>query len=215
MATTIGILLFPDAEELDWAGPFEVFGMAAALRSGDREVRNAPISDEELRAAELVVATIAQSKAPVRCRKGLRVLPEYDFADAPPLDVVLVPGGQGTRTEVDNPVLIDWLRKAGEGCRWVTSVCTGALLLHEAGFARGKRVTTHWAFVEQLRARGDVEVLERRRYVRDGNLVTAAGVSAGTDMALWLVGQLYSPDFARLVQRAIEYDPAPPYTAEV
>jgi len=116
---------------------------------------------------------------------------------------------------VANPVLIDWLRKVGEQCVWVTSVCTGALLLHEAGFAKGKRVTTHWAFCQQLRARGEVEVLENRRYVRDGNLVTAAGVSAGTDMALWLVGQLRSPDFARIVQRAMEYDPAPPYTAEV
>ena len=88
------------------------------------------------------------------------------------------------------------------------------LLLHEAGFAKGKRVTTHWAFCQTLRERGDVEVLENRRYVRDGNLVTAAGVSAGTDMALWLVGQLQSPDFARIVQRGMEYDPAPPYTAE-
>jgi len=214
MATTVGIVLFPDAEELDWAGPYEVFGMAAALL-GERELQNDPISDEERRAADLVLTTIAQTKEPVRCRKGLRVLPEHDFTDAPPLDVILVPGGQGTRVEVDNPVLIDWLRKAGERCQWITSVCTGALLLHEAGFARGKRVTTHWAFVEQLRARGDVEVLERRRYVRDGNLVTSAGVSAGTDMALWLVGQILTPDFARNVQRAMEYDPAPPYSAEV
>lgn len=214
MATNIGIVLFPDAEELDWAGPYEVFGMAAALLD-ERELANTPISDAEREAAELRVFTVAQTKEPVRCRKGLRVLPEYDFADAPPLDVLCVPGGQGTRVEVENPVLIDWLRKAGARCQWVTSVCTGALLLHEAGFARGKRVTTHWAFVEQLRARGDVEVLERRRYVRDGNLLTAAGVSAGTDMALWLVGQLRTPDFARIVQRAMEYDPAPPYGAEV
>jgi len=131
------------------------------------------------------------------------------------MDVVLVPGGQGTRREVDNPVLIEWLRKVGANCQWVTSVCTGALLLHEAGFARGKRVTTHWAFIETLAKRGDVTVLEKRRYVRDGNLVTSAGVSAGTDMALWLVGQWHGPDTARLVQRGIEYDPAPPYTAEV
>ncbi|MBW2316246.1 MAG: DJ-1/PfpI family protein [Deltaproteobacteria bacterium] len=214
MATNIGIVLFPDAEELDWAGPFEVFGMAAALL-GDRELQNQPISDAEREAAELRVFTVAQTHEPVRCRKGLTVVPEYDFSDAPALDVVCVPGGQGTRTEVDNPVLIDWLRKVGADCLWVTSVCTGALLLHEAGFAKGKRVTTHWAFTQALRERGDVEVLEQRRYVRDGNLLTAAGVSAGTDMALWLVGQLRTPDFARMVQRAMEYDPAPPYTAEV
>jgi len=213
MATNIGIVLFPDAEELDWAGPWEVFGMAAALL-GDRELADGPISDAERAAAELRVFTIAQTHAPVRCRKGLTVVPEYDFSDAPALDVILVPGGQGTRREVENPVMIDWLRKAGGPCQWVTSVCTGALLLYEAGFARGRRVTTHWAFCQSLRERGDVEVLEGRRYVRDGNLLTAAGVSAGTDMALWLVGQLRTPDFARMVQRAMEYDPAPPYAAE-
>ena len=146
---------------------------------------------------------------------ALRVLPGVDCATAPPLDVVLVPGGQGTRREVSNPTLIGWLREVGQRCQWITSVCTGALLLHEAGFAKGRRVTTHWAFVETLRQRGDVTVLENRRYVRDGNLVTAAGVSAGIDMALWLVGQIYGIDVARKVQRGIEYDPAPPYAAEV
>jgi len=94
----------------------------------------------------------------------------------------------------------------------VTSVCTGAMLLTAAGPARGKRVTTHWNFVKTLRERGEAsEVLDNFRYVRDGNLVTAAGVSAGIDMALWLVGQWYGPEFARGVQRYMEYDPAPPY----
>ena len=199
MGITTGILIFDDAEELDWVGPWEV--LTAAARGLFRDDR---------------VVTIAQEERPVRCAKGLRVLPDHGFADAPPLDVVLVPGGQGTRREVSNPVLIEWLRKTGERCRWVTSVCTGALLLHEAGFARGRRVTTHWAFVQELRQRyPEQEVLEHVRYVRDGKLVTAAGVSAGIDMALWLVGQLHGIDVARKVQRAIEYDPAPPYGAEV
>jgi transcriptional regulator GlxA family with amidase domain len=144
----------------------------------------------------------------------MRVLPDHRFADAPPLDIVLVPGGIGTRREEDNPVLLDWLRAVGTRARWVTSVCTGAALLAASGLARGKRVTTHWSYVETLRQRGDVTVLERRRFVRDGNLVTSAGVSAGIDMALWLVGQLRDPDFARTVQRWIEYDPAPPYAAD-
>ncbi len=194
---TIGVLLFDGAEELDWAGPWEVL---TTLR---------------MVAGETEVLTIAERDAPVTCANGLRVLPDRDFAGAPALDVVLVPGGQGTRREVTNPALIDWLRKMGAGCEWVTSVCTGALLLHEAGFARGKRVTTHWEFCDQLEARGDVTVLRRTRWVRDGNLVTAAGVSAGIDMALWLVGQMHSPSVAREVQRYIEYDPAPPYQAEV
>jgi transcriptional regulator GlxA family with amidase domain len=196
MGVTTGVLLFDDAEELDFAGPWEVLTAAAMIEKQDR------------------VVTVAE-RAEVRCAKGLRVLADHSFADAPALDVVLVPGGQGTRREVANPALIEWLRKAGERCRFVTSVCTGALLLHEAGFARGRRVTTHWGFVDALRKRGDVTVLEDVRYVRDGNLVTAAGVSAGIDMALWLVGQLHSPELARTVQRYIQYDPAPPYTAEV
>ena len=198
MANTIGILLFDDVEELDFAGPWEVFSATTQhLFPDDR------------------VVTIAQELRPIRCAKGLRVLPDCDFTTAPPLDVVLVPGGQGTRREASNPTLIGWLREAGQRCQWVTSVCTGALLLHEAGFAKGRRVTTHWAFVETLRQRGDVTVLENRRYVRDGNVVTAAGVSAGIDMALWLVGQIHGIDVARKVQRGIEYDPAPPYAAEV
>ncbi len=197
MSRTIGILLFDDVEELDFAGPWEVFtALRAAVDDG------------------LSVVTIAEREGPVTCAKGLRVLPDHTLANAPELDVVLVPGGQGTRREVDNPVLIEWLRETGRRCEWVTSVCTGALLLHEAGFAKGRRVTTYFGFVEALRARGDVTVLEGVRYVRDGNLVTSAGVSAGIDMALWLAGQLYEPATARLVQKYMEYDPAPPYAAE-
>jgi transcriptional regulator GlxA family with amidase domain len=198
MVKTIGILLFDDVEELDFVGPWEVFSATTQHLFPDDQV-----------------VTIAQQSRPIRCAKGLRVLPDFDFGTAPPLDVVLVPGGQGTRREVSNPTLIGWLREAGQNCQWVTSVCTGALLLHEAGFAKGRRVTTHWAFIETLRQRGDVTVLENRRYVRDGNVVTAAGVSAGIDMALWLVGQIYGVDVARKVQHGIEYDPAPPYAAEV
>jgi transcriptional regulator GlxA family with amidase domain len=195
--STIGILLFDGVEELDFAGPWEVFQVAIMLESLDRAV------------------TIAEKPGPVRCAKGLSVNPDHTFENAPPLDVVVVPGGQGTRSEVDNPVLIAWLKKIAPACTWVTSVCTGSLLLHGAGIALGKRITTHWRFVEELRKRGGATVLDGPRYVRDGNLVTAAGVSAGIDMALWLVGQMHSPDLARQVQRRIQYDPAPPYAAEV
>ena len=229
MTTTTGILLFDDVEELDFAGPWEVFTAAAMIETSDAETASRRARGEpELSAAAAAsqvsrdrsrwasrVVTLAESERPVRCAKGMRVVPDHGFADAPALDVVVVPGGWGTRREVGNPTLIEWLRKVGAECRWVTSVCTGALLLHEAGFAKGKRVTTHWGFVEQLRQRGDVTVLEQVRYVRDGNLVTAAGVSAGIDMALWLVGQLHDPAFARRVQQYIEYHPAPPYAAEV
>jgi len=229
MTTTTGILLFDDAEELDFAGPWEVLTAAAMLERFEAEKeRRVGRGESELAAASGAleasrdpatwasrVVTIAESARPQRCAKGMRVLPDHTFADAPALDVIVVPGGQGTRREVGNPALLEWLRKAGAQCRWVTSVCTGALLLHEAGFAKGRRVTTHWSFVEALRQRGDVTVLENVRYVRDGNLVTAAGVSAGIDMALWLVGQLHDPAYARRVQHYIEYHPAPPYPAEV
>ncbi len=196
--TAIGIVLFDDVEELDAIGPWEVFTSAAMLRD------------------DVSVVTLAQSRDPVRCAKGLRIQPDHTIADAPELDVLLVPGGQGTRREVDNPVLIDWLRRVAPSCSWVTSVCTGALLLCEAGLCQGRRVTTHWGFIEQLRKRyPDTEVIERRRYVRDDRLVTAAGISAGIDMALWLVGQLWDVESARQTQRMMEYDPAPPYAADV
>lgn len=196
MGITIGIVLFDDCEELDWAGPWEVFTMAR--REGD------------------TVVTISERAEPVRCRKGLRVIADHTFADAPALDVVLVPGGQGSRAERTNPAMVDYLQRVAPACTWVTSVCTGAFVLHGAGLARDQRVTTHWAATDELRAIApDLEVLEDVRYVRHGNVVTAAGVSAGIDMALWLVGQLVSVDHARATQRAMEYDPAPPYAALV
>ncbi len=198
MTYTTGILLFDKLEELDAIGPWEVFTMAAQERGSGR------------------VVTISQSGAMVQCAKGLRIESDYGFEDAPPLDILVVPGGQGTRSEVDNAVLLEWIAKAAEGCTWVTSVCTGSMLLIAAGPARGKRVTTHWGFVETLRARGGAAaVIDDMRYVRDGNVVTSAGVSAGIDMALWIVGQMDDPAFARRVQRAMEYDPAPPYSADV
>lgn len=200
--TTFGVVTFGDAEELDFVGPWEVFTVSAM-------VRNLEAQSELDR-----VVLVGPSTEPVRCSKGLRVLPDHGFDDHPQLDVVLVPGGFGTRREVDNPVLIDWLRRIAPTCDWVTSVCTGSLLLHEAGMARGKRVATHWSFEDALEARGDITVVRDARWVRDGNVVTSQGVSAGIDMALWIVGQLHGPAHAKQVQRYIQYDPAPPYQAE-
>lgn len=197
MTPTIGILIFDGVEELDFAGPWEVLSAAAIERPGTR------------------VLLIAEQMGPVTCAKGLRVLPDATMADAPRLDVILVPGGQGTRREATNRNLLDWIARVSRNCQWVTSVCTGSLLLVQAGLCDGRRITTHWDFVPALREIGRAEVLEGTRYVRDGNLVTAAGVSAGIDMALWLVGQIWNPAYARQVQKWIQYDPAPPYEAEV
>jgi transcriptional regulator GlxA family with amidase domain len=196
MTLTLGILLFDDVEELDFVGPWEVFTSTRMLRGG------------------LDVVTFSENGGAVKCAKGLGVVAEHSFETVPPLDVLLVPGGQGTRREVDNPRAIAFLTAVAPRCRYVTSVCTGALLLHGAGLLEGKRATTHWSFCDALEQRGGVTVVRRVRYVRDGNVVTAAGVSAGIDMALWLVGQLFDPATARNVQRAIEYDPAPPYAAD-
>jgi transcriptional regulator GlxA family with amidase domain len=195
--TTYGLLIFDGAEELDFAGPWEVFTASSMLRDD---------------AGTAVL--IAENPGAVRCSKGMRVLPDHTLGDHPPLDVLLVPGGQGTRREVSNPVLIEWIRRVAADVTWVTSVCTGALLLHEAGPARGRRVATHRAFEDTLEARGDVTVVRDARYVVDGNLVTSQGVSAGLDMALWLTGRIHGREHARAVRRYIQYEPAPPYLAD-
>lgn len=191
--TTIGIVLFDGCEELDWAGPWEVFTMG--------------------RRPDDTVVTIAERSGPVTCAKGLRVLADHTFADAPDLDVILVPGGQGTRAERANPAMLDYVRSQAARCRWVTSVCTGSFVLEAAGLTAGKRITTHWAAIDELRelAAPDQEVRSDVRYICDGHVVTAAGVSAGIDMSLWLLGQLESPEHARRTQRFMEYDPVPPY----
>jgi transcriptional regulator GlxA family with amidase domain len=190
--TTTGILLFDDVEELDFVGPWEV--LTIARRAGD------------------AVITVAEQPHLIRCGQGLRVEPDHTFTDCPPLDVIVVPGGQGPFTEVDNPVLMTWLAEVSAHATWVTSVCTGTLLHWASGVAKGRTVTTHSMFVEPLRTMGDITVLDDRRWVADGNLVTAAGVSAGIDMALFLVGQIYGEEHGRYVQHAIEYDPEPPFS---
>jgi transcriptional regulator GlxA family with amidase domain len=195
--TTYGLLIFDGAEELDFAGPWEVFTTSSMLRNG----------------ADTVIL-LAERPGAVRCNKGMRVLPDHTLDDHPPVDVLLVPGGQGTRREVSNPVITEWIRKTSSSAAWTTSVCTGALLLHEAGPARGRNVATHHAFEDDLQARGEVTVIRDARYVVDDTLVTSQGVSAGIDMALWLVGRLHGRDHARAVRRYIQYDPAPPYLAD-
>ena len=195
--TTYGLLIFDGAEELDFAGPWEVFTSSAMLRDQ----------------ADTVVL-IAQQSEPVRCAKGMRVLPDHTLTSHPPLDVLLVPGGAGARREVANPAIINWIRATSASAVWTASVCTGALLLHEAGPARGRRVATHHAFEDTLQERGDITVIRDARYVVDGNLVTSQGVSAGIDMALWLVGALHGRDHSRAVRRYIQYEPAPPYLAD-
>ncbi|MGK2740767.1 DJ-1/PfpI family protein [Tepidicaulis sp. LMO-SS28] len=203
MTRTIGILIFDDAEELDFVGPWEVFTMSNemfALQGKERPDN---------------VILISPDGNTITCAKGMRIEADYSMENAPKLDVILMPGGNGTRALEKDKTFLTNLKKLAKPCEWVTSVCTGSLVLAAAGLTEGKRITTHWAFVEELRQRPykKGEVLSNARYVRDGNLVTAAGVSAGIDMALWLNGQLHGPDHARFTQKGMEYDPAPPYAA--
>ncbi|MFG2006358.1 DJ-1/PfpI family protein [Spirillospora sp. NPDC048911] len=195
--TTYGLLVFDGAEELDFVGPWEVFTASSMVREN----------------ADTAVL-VAEGTDPVRCAKGMRVVPDHTLDDHPPLDVLLVPGGMGTRREVNNPALIGWIAKTAEQADWVTSVCTGSLLLHEAGPARNRRVATHHGFEDTLEARGEVTVVRDARYVVDGNVVSSQGVSAGIDMALWLIGKLHGRDHSRAVRRYVQYEPAPPYLAD-
>lgn len=198
MSWTAGILLFDQVEELDFAGPWEVLAMAR--QPGDH----------------LITVAEAGAEGVVRCAKGLRVVADHGLDDHPPLDVLVVPGGPGAQHEEANERLATWIREVDRTTTWTTSVCTGSLLLGVAGVAAGKRITTYFGFVEAMRQRGlAAEVLAGPRWVVDGKIVTAAGVSAGIDMALWLVGQLAGIEHARWVQRAIQYDPAPPYQADL
>jgi transcriptional regulator GlxA family with amidase domain len=154
------------------------------------------------------VFTVAAAPRPVVCEKGMRVLPDVTFAAAPPLDVLLVPGGSGARKAVSEETAM-WLREAAEGCRWLTSVCTGSFLLANCGLVAGKRITTHHHNIEELRALGTSEVVEGQRFVRDGKVVTAAGVMSGIEMSLWLTEQLFGADAADRARDYIAYDVPP------
>ena len=192
----IAIALFEDAEELDFAGPWEVLSYWA------REVAQAAVE----------VFTVADSPAPIRAAKGLRVLPDRTWDDSGQIDVLIVPGGIGTRRLLgaDEP-LLGRLRTLADAGTLMTSVCTGSLVYAAAGLLRGRPATTHWQALDLLGSLDPtIELRPDDRYVDDGDVITAAGVSAGIDMALHLVIRLDGPDAARAVKREIQYDPQPP-----
>ncbi len=191
----IGVALFDGAEELDWAGPWEVLA-AWADQWPDDGVR---------------VFTLAREDGVVTCAKGLRVLPDETWETAPLLDVLVYPGGRGTRAQLGDEAVRTWLRGISESGALVTSVCTGSLVLADAGLLDGRPATTHWGSLELLPTLGhEIEVRPDDRFVDSGEVITAAGVSAGIDMALHLVARLHSPERAREVRRYIQYDPEPP-----
>jgi transcriptional regulator GlxA family with amidase domain len=195
----VAILLFEGVEELDWAGPWEVLTMWAALagRAGGRAV---------------TVELCGDRRGPITCAKGARVLADRTWDElATTPDVVVVPGGRGTRGLVEDPDLLALLRRLHADGALLASVCTGSLLLAAAGLLEHRPATTHHGALHELQGLdGSCEVRPDQRWVDDGDVVTAAGVSAGIDMALHLVDRLAGTERARAVRRAIQYDPAPP-----
>jgi cyclohexyl-isocyanide hydratase len=183
----IGILVFPKVQQLDLTGPYEVFASWPQAR----------------------LRLVAKSRAPIASVTGLVLTPDTTFEDCPELDVICVPGGVGI-----NPLLNDeethvFLRRQAAGARFVTSVCTGALVLGAAGLLRGKRATTHWASHDFLAAFGAIPV--EGRVVHDGDVMTGGGVTAGIDFALTLVAELAGREAAEMIQLNLEYAPAPPF----
>ena len=185
-----GIIVFPEVEELDFVGPWEMLTMWSKLAAGPENC-----------------LIVAEKRGPVVCAKGLSVNPHVSFADCPPLDYLLVPGGMGTRREVDNPTMVQFLAAQAPGCKALLSVCTGAFVLHAAGLLSGKTATTHWGSLDRLRALGDVKVVEQR-FVQDGDVWTSAGVSAGTDLMLAFIAHAAGEEAAAKVQLQAEYYPA-------
>jgi transcriptional regulator GlxA family with amidase domain len=191
----IALYLFDGAEELDWAGPWEVLAAWAKQWPEDG----------------VEVSAVSRDGGVVTCAKGLRVLADHSWQSAPDADVVLVPGGIGARALLSDEEALAWVRAHRERGVLVTSVCTGALVLAAAGLLRNRAATTYWnAFDRLLELDPTIEARPDERFVDSGEIVTAAGVSAGIDMALHLVARLHSPERAREVRRYIQYDPAPP-----
>ena len=183
----VAILVFDEVEELDFVGPLEVFGVAARL------------------VQSLEILTVSKDGQPIRARYGLRVQPDHSFTSCPPLDLLIIPGGKGAREHAryDQETLA--FIKAHASKHQVASVCTGALVLAEAGILKGKKATTHHSALDMLRQYGDVHVLEGARFVLDNRVATSAGVSAGIDLALELVRNSFGDRVALEAAKIMEY----------
>lgn len=189
MTFRAGLLLFPNLTQLDMTGPYEVLA----------RIPNAEVH------------VIGKNAAPVKTEHGLIMLPTTTYADTPPLDLVCIPGGFGVHALLDDAETLEFVRNTAAKARYITSVCTGSLVLGAAGLLRGKRATTHWTSLDFLRDFGADPVAER--VVIDGNVITAAGVTAGIDMALRIAAEIAGQQAAERIQLIIEYDPDPPFHA--
>ena len=191
MTRTVGILIFDEVEVLDFAGPFEVFSVSGRRHQLDL----------------FRVVTVSERGQPIAARNGLLVMPTHSFANCPALDLVLVPGGFGTRREMKNAVVLEWVRAAAKRAEAVLSVCTGSLVLGSAGLLDGLHATTHFLAFDELRAVAPrATIHEGARYVDNGQVVCSAGVSAGIDMSLHVIRRLHGDDLAREAARYMEYE---------
>lgn len=191
----IGILLFPEVEELDAVGPWEVLGFWT---------RYFPDDGYE-------ITTLSKAGGPVRCAKGMEITAAHSYRDAPPFEVLIYPGGMGTRPHLTDERQLEWVQKQRASTPLMTSVCTGSLVYAAAGLLADRPATTHWASLDKLAELDPtIEVRALDRFVDDGDIITASGVSAGIDMALHLVARLAGTERAKQIRRGIQYDPAPP-----
>jgi transcriptional regulator GlxA family with amidase domain len=191
----VGILIFPDVEVLDFCGPFEVFSVTRL---------NEALRREEPSPFEVVL--VAEQAGTVKTTGGMKVTPDHTLDTCPPLDILVVPGGWGTRAEIKNPRLLDWIKARAAQVETLTSVCTGSMLLGQAGLLDGRHATTHWRSLQWMRdAFPAVTVEEKLHVVEDGNVLTSAGISAGIDMALRVVARYHGEAVARNTARNMEY----------
>jgi cyclohexyl-isocyanide hydratase len=188
-ALSIGLVLFPKLTQLDLTGPLEVFS----------------------RVPDAQVHLLWKDLKPVASDKGFAIVPTMTFTDCPKLDVICVPGGPGQVDLMDDTEMLDFLRRAAPDCRWITSVCTGSLVLGAAGLLKGYKATCHWGSIDQLALLGVEPVAER--IVRDRNRMTGGGVTSGIDFALALVSEMVGREVAEAIQLQLEYDPQPPFNA--
>jgi transcriptional regulator GlxA family with amidase domain len=193
----VGVLIFENVEVLDFAGPFEVFSRTRLVPGAEsrRSEESAPFQ----------VFTVARTAQPVIATGGLRVIPTYAWSDAPSIDLLVVPGGIGTRILMDDRETLAWIRSVATRARQVTSVCTGSLLLASAGLLDGRQATTHWVALDRLAALGSGIKVERGLRVVDDGIITSAGVSAGIDMALYVVERLFGSGVANDTAHYMDY----------
>ena len=189
MSLQIGLLLYPNLTQLDLTGPFEVFSHMPDTK----------------------VHLIWKTLDPVAADTGMQILPTMTMNDCPDLDVICVPGGPGQIDIMDNQDVLEFVRKQGECAKFVTSVCTGSLLLGAAGLLKGYKASTYWACTDMLEGYG--AVYQKGRVIKDRNRITGGGVTAGIDFALTVVAELLNEQAAKMIQLAIEYNPAPPFNS--